>query len=328
VFIIKLLQLYLSYNRPSQCTRRCIYCDKNNHISLNNNDYKKNMIDIINYYKKNHIYYDMTDITISSCDGGQYSYNILVELMDVIKKEKTYSILNTHFRFLSTCEYVSKENLNILENETIMLSIDGTYETMKQNRRTTKKEWNHIQELIDYTYMKDIEFMISSTFYPNRNSYEDIKYIQQLLKNDLSKWRHSLAFGDNIWTYTTLDNFFIDLQKFSIEYLSNNNDIPKENFLKNIGFKLGRTLCSSTCVLANKNANFSTCLKTYTKDMEYSPFIYNSIIQQQKQCNECLYKPYCILCPYDMISMCFLSKEIYCYAAKKFYELQNILKGL
>ena len=314
--------------QPNKCNRRCIYCDINNHIGISNVNIKKDMQDIINYYRKNHQYYDVTDITVSSCDGGKDSYAVLVELMGVIKQEKTYSLLNTHFRFLSTCEHVSEQDLNILQNETIMLSIDGTYETMKKNRHTTKAEWAHILTLIDYAYKNNIELMISSTFYPHRDTYADMLYIRELLKNDLEKWRHLLVFGDNIWTYDAVDVFFEDLKKFSIQCLMKDDKYSKETFLKSIGFKLGRTFCTSACVLGNKNSKFSTCLKTYTVTDEYENYIYENMIQQQKECAMCLYKPFCILCPYDTISICFLSKEMYCYIAKKFYELHNILLNL
>ncbi len=326
---MKLLQLYLTYKQPYECFRNCVYCNKNNHISLNDDDNEQNLSDIVSYYTNNHMFYDMTVITVVSCDGGKYSYDILIKMMEQIKQVSTYSILNTHFRFLSTCEYITKEKLNSLRNETILLSIDGTYETMQQNRKTTKKEWKHIHELIDYVYENDIELMISSAFYFNRNTYDDMKYIKTLLRNDLSKWRHSIVFGDGIWTYDTIDTFFTDVLRFCKEVLLENPIYDRHTFLNDIGFKLGRTLCISEHVLGNKNAGFSTCLKTYTKDVEYSPFIYQSIVQNQKQCDICIYKPYCIMCPYDFISICFLSKEIYCYIAKKFYELQNtLIRGL
>ncbi len=326
----KLLQAYY-FQSTNDCNRHCIYCKKNNHIPCG-----KNVFDayntFLNYYKENHKLYDFSDLTISSCDGGFKSQEIFIKLMNDVKNIESYDKSNTAFRFLSTTEYLTEDFFKNIHDEIFILSIDGDFDTMKKNRHVTKKEWSNIFNCINWCDKYNIKLLTSVTFYPHRDYFHDLVFIYNILKKDLTNIRWQPAFEDGAWTYDEVNRLVNDFKKFYMDIYLKDHKHEENDFLNKIRLRHSRYCCISKYVIGNKNDSFGTCLKTTDMNVEYKSFVYKLFNDRIKYCNNCFCKDLCLICLYDLISMCYTSKEIYCYMTKKFYEASmnidmNILKG-
>lgn len=319
---MKITAMYYYDSEVEKCKRKCIYCHSYN---LMHSRHFGKIDDLIFNYNLLSGSFSKIDITYVSCVPNRKSLENFLLLKEKIKQTKGYNNFTTVFRFMTTGEFLTKKDLELLKDDILILSIDGTYKTMSRNRNTNKKYFDHLIDLVKTN--KEIgNTLFSTTFHPGQDYYNDLVFIGELLDYDFKKMRFQFSYNDGVWSFDEVDAFKFAFKKYIDYTIDNKLVLPKGDLHTAYNIRRGKWFCPGL-VYTNKLLAYGTCLMTYSMfSKTFSEDVYKLLRSRLHTCSQCKYKDWCQVCSLYFLYMCNSSQPVYCYIAKTLGVLDKYFK--